>query len=126
MLTNFDRSLALIHLFSLHILVCHQQWLRVLANASKISEQCPLTTAPKMIDIFGNGTAHASRWEPSPTRRGTFDILAPCTITMLLCIWTSLHLNFPAATESRWERFKEKVLWLVAGLLAPEYVSYFP
>ena len=71
--------------------------------------------------IFGNGT-NVVHWKPSPTTRGTFDILTTCAITMLLCVWTAVHLNVsPPGTF--WKPMLRKVGWLVLALLAPELVA---
>ena len=72
--------------------------------------------------LFGNGT-DIVRWKPSPTTRGTFDILTICITTMLLCVWTAVHLNIspPAGV---WGSRLRKVGWLILALLAPEIVAY--
>lgn len=72
--------------------------------------------------LFGNGT-DVVHWRASPTVRGTFDILSSCIITMLLCVWTAVHLNIPPP-ENWWKPKLRKVGWLVLALLAPEMVAY--
>ncbi len=72
--------------------------------------------------LFGNGT-DIVHWKPSPASRGTFDILSTCVITMLLCVWTAVHLNVPAP-GSFWRPKLRKVGWLVLALLAPEMIAY--
>lgn len=72
--------------------------------------------------LFGNGT-DIVRWKPNPNTRGTFDILSTCLITLLLCVWTAVHLNVPPP-GSFWEPKFRKVGWLVLTLLAPEEVAY--
>ena len=72
--------------------------------------------------LFGNGT-NVVEWEPSPNTRGTFDILSTCVITMLLCVWTAVHLNV-SPRGSVWRPRLRKVGWLVLALLAPEMVAY--
>ena len=72
--------------------------------------------------LFGNGT-DLVHWKPSPTTRGTSDILSTCIITMLLCVWTAVHLNV-SPPESVWTPRLRKVGWLVLALLAPEVVAY--
>ena len=72
--------------------------------------------------LFGNGT-DIVHWQPNPQTRGTFDILSTCIITMLLCVWTAVHLNIsPPGTV--WGPRLRKVGWLVLALLAPEMVAY--
>ena len=72
--------------------------------------------------LFGNGT-DIVHWKPSPTSRGTFDILSTCVITMLLCVWTAVHLDVPAPGSVRGPRLR-KVGWLVLALIAPEMIAY--
>ena len=72
--------------------------------------------------LFGNGT-DIVRWQPNCNTRGTFDILSICIITMLLCVWTAVHLNVPPP-GSDWESRLRKVGWLILALLAPEMVAY--
>ena len=72
--------------------------------------------------IFGNGT-DIVHWQPNPQIRGTFDILSTCIITMLLCVWTAVHLNVsPPGTV--WAPRLRKIGWLILALLAPEMVAY--
>ena len=72
--------------------------------------------------LFGNGT-DIVHWQPSCYTRGTFDILSTYIITMLLCVWTAVHLNVPRP-RSEWESTLRKVGWLFLALLAPEVVAY--
>ena len=72
--------------------------------------------------LFGNGT-DIVHWKPSPSARGTFDILSTCIITMLLCVWTAVHLNVPPP-GSAWVPRLRKIGWLILALLAPEMVAY--
>lgn len=70
--------------------------------------------------IFGNGT-DVVHWKPGCNTRGTFDIISTCVITMLLCVWTAVHLNVPSP-GSVWKPRLKKVLWLFLALVAPELV----
>ena len=72
--------------------------------------------------LFGNGT-NVVNWRASPTVRGTFDILSSCMITMLLCVWTAVHLNI-SPPETWWKPILRKVGWLILAVLAPEMVAY--
>lgn len=72
--------------------------------------------------IFGNGS-DVVHWKPSPNTRGTFDILTTCIITMLLCVWTAVHLNV-SPPEGFWKPKFRKFGWLLLALVAPEMVAY--
>ena len=72
--------------------------------------------------VFGNDT-NIVHWKDSPTARGTFDILSSCIITLVLCVWTAVHLNV-APPEKYWRFLLRKTGWLLLALLAPEMVAY--
>ncbi|KAM0802741.1 hypothetical protein BDR22DRAFT_819419 [Usnea florida] len=72
--------------------------------------------------LFGNGT-DIVHWKPSSETRGTFDILSTCIITMLLCVWTAVHLNV-SPPGNVWTPRLRKVGWMILALLAPELVAY--
>ena len=61
-------------------------------------------------------------WVGSPDGRGTLDIIWSCMFTILLCIWTSVCSNIPAATDTRWNRLKDKIDLATLGLLGPEFL----
>lgn len=65
----------------------------------------------------------AAHWQSSPNERGTLSILSACVLTLLLCAYTSLHLNIPEHGKATWGRqFQLKAFWVVIGLGAPEVV----
>lgn len=70
--------------------------------------------------IFGNGS-DIVHWKPNPTSRGTFDVLSTCIITLLLCVWTAVHLNVSPPGQF-WKSIFRKIKWLILALLAPEVV----
>ena len=46
------------------------------------------------------GTArNETVWQPEPGNRGTYGLLSSCVITMVLCVWTAVHLNIPEIDE---------------------------
>lgn len=72
--------------------------------------------------LFGN-SSEIVRWKSDCATRGTFDILSTCIITLLLCIWTAVHLNVPPPGQYL-KPILKKVGWLFLALLAPEMVAY--
>jgi hypothetical protein len=77
-----------------------------------------------MFEPLGNTTIlPPTQWHPEPKFRGTFSILSSCLITMVLCIWTSLHLNLPEHKKEYQQKYR-KLGWMVLGLLAPELVVW--
>lgn len=71
--------------------------------------------------VFGNGTDKV-HWKPSVESRGIFEVLSTCLLTMLLCVWTAVHLNVPPPGD-RWGLYLRKIGWLILALLAPELVA---
>ncbi|KAJ8126591.1 hypothetical protein O1611_g7048 [Lasiodiplodia mahajangana] len=73
-------------------------------------------------------TAHCVErrgWVSSPDTRGTIDIIWPCLTTISLVLWTMLHLNIPAPSDTTRHLAFRKLRWLLFGLLAPELVMMF-
>ncbi|KAK4443628.1 hypothetical protein QBC34DRAFT_498867 [Podospora aff. communis PSN243] len=67
-------------------------------------------------------------WVQEPDGRGTFSILKSCVITLVLCVYTALHLNIPPGNSSATFLFWRKTKWILVGLFAPEilvYVAWF-
>jgi hypothetical protein len=61
----------------------------------------------------------APGWVSSPGYRGTSDIIWSCSITIVACIYTALHLNVPSRTS--WgQLFLYKGKWVLAGVFMPE------
>jgi len=65
------------------------------------------------------------RWMSAPDTRGTFDLLLSCILTLILCMWTSLHLNVPPSGETTFRGVLRKLLWTMLALLAPEIIVFF-
>jgi len=78
-----------------------------------------------MWQPFGSAPANGTAsWRGSPDERGTLNILSICIITLLLCAYTSLHLNIPQHGKTGWRhQIWRRTLWVVVGLGAPELVS---
>ena len=64
-------------------------------------------------------------WVDQPTERGTTDIIWTCLSTLIICLWTTLHLNLPAPDDGPWTIFWRKARWLLLGILAPELPMLF-
>ncbi|KAK0390064.1 hypothetical protein NLU13_3637 [Sarocladium strictum] len=80
-----------------------------------------------------------ARWVSSPDERGTFNVLSDCILTLVLCVWTAIHLNIPKAREAGGSSRKrhrdvaedddgpsflwKKVKYVVLALIMPEVVA---
>ena len=63
-------------------------------------------------------------WVSAPSGRGTFELVSSCVFTLVLCVWTALHLNvFPAGTSTS-QRVLKKAMWALLALFAPEFVLW--
>ena len=63
-----------------------------------------------------------SGWVPQNGGRGMFDVLATCIFTIFLCCWTSVCVNIPAATDTKWNRFLHKAKLASVGILGPDFL----
>ena len=64
-------------------------------------------------------------WVPQPNQRGTVDIIWSCLTTLAFCVWTILHLNVPASTDTDLKVFVRRSRWMMFAILAPELVMLF-
>ncbi|KAI0444896.1 hypothetical protein F4803DRAFT_510220 [Xylaria telfairii] len=79
-------------------------------------------------DREANDTAVSSGrrgWVSSPDTRGTIDIIWPCLTALALVLWTMLHLNLPAPSDSNKTVICRRIRWLLVGLLAPELILMY-
>jgi len=78
-----------------------------------------------MFAPFGSPATNLSAtWHREPRGRGTFNVLSTCLTTMILCVWTAVHLNIPDHNGGTRQRFLHKLGWLLLALLAPEIVAW--
>jgi hypothetical protein len=77
-----------------------------------------------MFDWFGDApTNSTASWKAGPHERGTARLLYTCISTLVMCLYSSLHLNIPKAGKfAGWRLYAEKACWMVFGLLFPELV----
>jgi len=74
-----------------------------------------------MID-FG-AARNESLWHAEPTLRGTYSIISECMVTLVLCVWTAVHLNIPEHGKSG-AQSRRKILWILVGIFVPELVVW--
>ncbi|KAL7276986.1 hypothetical protein RUND412_000023 [Rhizina undulata] len=80
-----------------------------------------LSTFVHAAPLAINSTAIQLLWVPAPPGRGTTDILLTCFLTLVICVWTALHLN----TDPRpflWSRLFKTLQFIVSGIFWPEWV----
>lgn len=58
-------------------------------------------------------------WKAEPTGRGSLSIILNCLVTLLLCVWTTTHINF-VPNMPGWLECLINLVYVVAAMLAPE------
>jgi hypothetical protein len=76
----------------------------------------------EMADTTIAGDPQYHYWKPEPLVRGTFSILSSSLLTMILCVWTAVHLNIPEHNKANAQMWR-KLGWMITALFAPEYVT---
>ena len=66
----------------------------------------------------------APPWVPDPDNRGTWSLLYSCVFTLVLCVWTAIHLNVPSYHESQMSQWLRKLKWVLLAIIAPELGLY--
>ncbi|TLD19621.1 hypothetical protein PspLS_09357 [Pyricularia sp. CBS 133598] len=59
-----------------------------------------------------------------PKGRGTPSLLVSCILTLIVCVWSALHLNVPPRTQSTSRSILLNAQWIIAGIYAPELVVF--
>lgn len=69
-------------------------------------------------------TEIAPRWVADADSRGTWTLLYSCVFTLVLCVWTAVHLNIPGPDETQRSQFLRKAKYMVLAIFAPEITVY--
>jgi hypothetical protein len=77
--------------------------------------------------LFAQNAASATpdpevAWFSAPNFRGTWDLIVSCVLTLVICVWSALHLNVPVETSRLRERNTRRLRWVLLGIFAPEVV----
>jgi hypothetical protein len=62
-------------------------------------------------------------FQPDPNGRGTISLVTSCILTLLLAVYTAIHLNINPS-KGWWSTFSEKLGWMLIATLAPELVIW--
>ena len=66
----------------------------------------------------------APTWVDEPSERGTWRILYSCTFTLVLCVYTAMHLNIPAHYDSKWKVRQRLAKWVAIAIFGPQVIVY--
>lgn len=59
-------------------------------------------------------------WVGEPKFRGTFGIFSLCLSTLVICVWSAVHLDIPTKRQSKIVSFFMSFFWMLAALFCPE------
>lgn len=82
----------------------------------------PVLFSPYAVSVPINETGYYG-FVPPPTGRGTIEIFWSCLLTLVICLWTSIHLDVPSSTESSFGRVIDKLAMTFIYAMAPEYMA---
>ena len=71
-----------------------------------------------------HGNATLVSFVAEPSRRGTLPLLYSCLSSLMLCVWTALHLNLPAPTDTYASYVRRYVKWSAVAVFCPEILLW--
>ncbi|KAI1414673.1 hypothetical protein F5Y13DRAFT_197213 [Hypoxylon sp. FL1857] len=74
-------------------------------------------------DSIPNGTQLVG-YVQDPNGRGTATLVLSSLLTLILCVWSALHLNVPRRNQTKLQELWLNVRWIVTGIYAPELVVF--
>ena len=80
------------------------------SNGTSLSS---VQSSPELVGYVGD-----------PNGRGTASLVISCLLTLILCVWSALHLNIPQQNETALGHFLVNLRWIIAGVYAPELVVF--
>lgn len=63
-------------------------------------------------------------WVSEPDFRGTFGIFSLCFNTLLISVWSAVHMDIPTYRPTKIGSFINSVLWMTAALFCPELLLF--
>ena len=82
----------------------------------------------RIFNAHGNKTILkteiAPAWVPPLMFRGSFDILRLCVLTLILCVYTTVHLNVPSQRSHWWYPNWIQLKWIMIALFSPDVLVY--
>jgi hypothetical protein len=83
----------------------------------------PAIAAP-VANLTALQTVIAPAWVADPAGRGTWSLLYSCLFTLLLCVYTAIHLNVPPPNDTKLTFWLRKTKWVAIAIFGPELVVY--
>jgi hypothetical protein len=85
---------------------------------------CISTAAPVATSINSTRSHDFVGYVSEPNVRGTASLLLSCVLTLVLCVWSALHLNVPQYDARRITCLLCNIRWIITGVYAPELVVF--
>ena len=63
-------------------------------------------------------------WQSDPNGRGTFTLASSCIFTLIICVYSAMHLNVPPRQESTVQSWLRNIKWGLLGIFGPELVVF--
>jgi hypothetical protein len=78
------------------------------------------------VDTSANSTQTPSfvGYVSEPNIRGTTTLVISCLLTLVLCVWSALHLNVPEEDATHLRLLLLNIRWIITGVYAPELVVF--
>ncbi|KAM0705721.1 hypothetical protein Q7P35_007081 [Cladosporium inversicolor] len=76
-----------------------------------------------MIVVHSENSTAQPEWHPNAVQRGTWAIYQTCIITIILCVWTTIHLNVPRPGDKSSRQTWRRIGWSLLTIIAPEVVA---
>ena len=86
--------------------------------------QRSLTAPVKLQSAQNNQTTEYVQYIGDPNGRGTLSLMISCVLTLILCVWSALHLNVPSYSQTTPASFLTQFRWIITGVYAPELVVF--
>ena len=87
----------------------------------------PITAPQALTNATVSSNASSSEFVgfvSDPNGRGTVSLLINCLLTLVLCVWSALHLNVPHSANRAIDAYLCNLRWIIAGIYAPELVVF--
>lgn len=63
-------------------------------------------------------------WQSDPNGRGTFTLVSSCVLTLIICVYSAMHLNVTPHGGSGLQFWWRNIRWALAGIFAPDLVVF--
>ena len=83
--------------------------------------------APVSASFAPNSTETSKQivgYVQDPDGRGTISLMISCMLTLVLCVWSALHLNVPGPKHTWSKDVWLNTRWIIAGIYAPELAVF--